>query len=337
MNAIRSRAGGARRRERTRALVACAALVCAIGAGAGLGAKLYGGVNVWLFGDKAAIVVSSLVTTSSPTASQLREVIDRATFPVVLPAGLPPGAQAIRILYAPPDRPTSITIQYRSRRSSFTGGFTLMDSRAVNTDAALLPPGTRVGSVYQWTVGKETVIVALGSMSAGEVDRARAAMLAASPRATLERTEAALPRIAVLGGFFEIADRADRLAPAQGESVLLDRSYVRWISTLAKTNAPIYDRRTIYLSNIPMVRGVPDYSKATVHWPKTVAVSPAGVKAIDAMLAASGTDRNDCRCELLVNRPGAKTYRIWRIPIAAAEPVRKYAVDARTLAVTAVP
>jgi hypothetical protein len=79
--------------------------------------------------------------------------------------------------------------------------------------------------------------------------------------------------------------------------------------------------------------GKPNFSQATRGASQRVLVSLEGLRAIDAVLKSLGKE-NDCRCEVLFNRPNATTYWIWTIPEHDPGPVKKYAVDAISFEVT---
>jgi hypothetical protein len=66
----------------------------------------------------------------------------------------------------------------------------------------------------------------------------------------------------------------------------------------------------------------------------SVAISAGGMRAIAAVLRSKSHGALECGCEVLFNQPNASTYWIWTIPLQASDAARKYAVDARTFAVT---
>lgn len=338
MESIRARSRSAKTRDGVRALILWGVIgIAVLGASAAVGERLYDGVRVWLSGGKGAVVVRSLVLVRQPTASDLRNAIEGATFPVVFPVGVPAGTHVNMIMYAPAGRPNSVTIEYQNERANFKAGFSLFDSAMVNTDNASLPTRLarpRFGQVDQWTVAGETVFVPKGLIALPELNRIKAAMMKASPPDSLAVTETMLRKVTVLGGALELADIAERYAPPGGRSVLVDRQQLRRISSLVKQGKPILDPRTVYLSNIPSVHGEPDYSKATLHWPKTVVISADGVRAIGAVLRSTGAGGDDCGCEVLFNQPSRTTFWVWTIPISTSVTVKKYSVDARTFAVT---
>jgi hypothetical protein len=339
METIRGRARAARARNRARMLIAWAALaVGALSATVGLDARIYEGIRIWLSGTKAAIEVRSLVFVSNPSSSDLRRAVAQATFPVILPVGVPDRSRIIHMGFAPAVRPDSVFVQYRNPRVNFNVGFLLVDSAHVDSGQAFMPKSAarpRFGGVYQWRVGSETVIVAQkASISSDDVRRIEAAMMKTSPSDSLAANEAMLYRIVNLGGFFVVADIAERIAPPNGPSVLVDRGHLELISSLAKQDKPLLDTRTVHLSDIPTVNGRPDYSRATLYWPKAVAISANGVHAIDAVLQSTPGGR--CECEILFHRLSPHRYWIWTIPVPAGVPLKKYSVEARTLRVTLV-
>lgn len=340
MGSIRARAGAARARERARtAIIGIVLAVGALGAGV-VGAKVYDGIRVWLTGDRAAVIVRSFVMVRQPTTSDVQTAVAHATFPVVFPVGLPAGTRINRMFFSPADRPTVIQVDYRNERTNVEWGFTLLDSATVNTDESLLPGGSarpKFGSVDQWRIGGEIVMTPGKEVASSDVDRIKAAMLKTTPSDSLAATETMLPKLIVLGGTVRLSI-AEQLAADDDRSVLLDWQYVRSIARLVKQGEPILDSRSTGVRNIPYMNGKPDYGskQVKVSWSKSVAVSAGGVRAIDALLRSPGVgvDRNNCRCEILYNQPNRSTYWIWTIPMAAIGPVRKYAVDARTFAVT---
>jgi hypothetical protein len=185
---------------------------------------------------------------------------------------------------------------------------------------------------YQWQIGSETVLVLKENISAVDANRIKAAMLQASPAYSLALTDAMLRKVTVVGGAATLADAGERYAPSEGRSVLLDRQQTRQIPRLVMQDKPVLDSRIIYLSNIPSVHGEPDYSKATLHWPKIIVISEGGVRAIDAVLRSTGK-RDNCGCEILFNQPNKTTYWVWKLPLSGS-PVKKFSVDANTFVVT---
>jgi hypothetical protein len=331
MEAIRGRAQAARVRDRARMLIACVALaVSALAATVGLDGRIYEGIRIWLSGGKAAIEVRSLVFVSNPTSPDLRRAVAQATFPVILPVGVPGGSRIIRIGFAPADRPNSIYVQYRHSR--FNVGFLLVDSADVNAGQAFMPTGVarpQFGNVYQWRVGGETVIVPQkASISADDIERVEAAMMKTTPSDSLAANEAMLYRIINLSGLSQIADVAQHVAPPRGPSVLVGRALLASIASLAQRRKPLLDRRTVYLSNIPSVHGRPDFSKAALRWPNVAVISANGVRAIDAVLRSTPGGR--CGCEILFHQLSPQSYWIWTIPTATGAPVKKYStINAR--------
>lgn len=336
LESIRHRSRTASARGRLRALTLCVTICLAgLGAGAAFGEKIYAGVRVWLAGGKAAVVVSSLVMVREPTAADLRNVVARATFPIILPAGVPAGTRVTMIMFAPAERPNSVTVVYRNDRARFNVGFSLFDSAAVNTNHAMLPAGSArplFRADYQWQIGSESVFVLKEHISAVDANRIKGAMLQASPADSLALTAPMLRKVTVVGGAPALADAAERYAPREGRSVLLDRQQTRQIPRLVMQHKPVLDSRIIYLSNIPSVQGEPDYSKATLHWPKITVISEGGVRAIDAVLRSTG-NRDDCGCEILFNQPNKTTYLVWKLPMSTSA-VKKFSVDAKTFVVT---
>jgi len=337
MESIRRRSRAAAARGRMRAFALCGA-VCLIvlGTSVGFGAKIYDGVRVWLSGDQAAMVVRSFVMVREPTSRDVHNAMARATFPILFPVGLPEGTQMSMLMYSPAERPNFIEVVFRNKRTRFNVGFSLFDSSLANTDSGLLPTGSNrppFTEAYQWQVGHETVLVRKLDISPVDASRIKAAMTQASPPASLAAIEATLRKITVVGGAAQLADIAERYAPASGVSVFLDREQIRQVPRLVRQDKPMLDSRIVYLSNIPSAHGEPDYSKATLRWPKTIVISASGVRAIRAVLLSTGV-HNDCSCEILFNQPDNATFWVWKLPLSAPASARKYTVDAKTFAVS---
>ena len=334
MGSIRHRAESAASRER-RILVICSVIALIIlGTGVGFGKRIYDGVNVWLSGNKAAVVVGSLVMVREPTAADLRAVVTRMTFPVVLPAGLPPGTRVSMMLYAPAKHPTSLTLTYASRRGSLVG-ITLLDTASIQKGQSQLPTGSARPAFRDadvWRIGRETVLLPKGILPIRDIDAIKSATLRVSPLASVIKTETMLRRITVLDNTPGVADIAERYAPQDGRSVLLDLNSLRWILSLKDPNKPLLDSRIVYLTNIPSLNGEPQYDKATLSWPKHVIVSAAGVRALSAVMRFAGI-RPSCGCAVLFSEQSNEPYRIWVITSSSAS-VTGYSVDAKTFSVT---
>ncbi len=337
-----------RARARTATIVALLA-VAAVSAQAGIAEKIGGGIRLWLSGGEAAVAVRSFVMVRHPTSADLRRAVAHATFPVVLPLDTPPGSRIVYIAYAPADRPTSITLQYGDAKGDLHLGVSVFDTATVGTGPASLPAGSArppFHDAYHWQIGRETVLVGKGPAGAASVERIEAAMNHVSPAASLAAVQPALWTSTVLGGVYEPTAVAERLAPASDRTVILDRAHVAAVHALALRRRPILDSHIVALTDIPQVNGEPDYAKATLKWPRTVAVPADGVRAIDAVLRFSGTPR-DCRCGVLYDPVGGVTRRIWVLPLespasSGSAPAymsvvnpREYAVNVRTLVVTA--
>lgn len=329
MDAIRGRSNAARKRGRLRALVACAAIfVVAVGAGAGVGAKIYDGVRVRLAGGSAQMRMHSALMLRQPTASELRGVVARATFPVVFPAGLPAGTRVDAVYATPDGRPRAIFIRYLNPAGD-GGSFVLLDPDVVETDGAFLKASASLGDAYDWRVGGEIVLTGKNSISPDGVARVKAAMANVSPAQSLAATEAMLPTVTVLGDPVRL-QIAERIRPQNGRSVLLSPNELRSISRLAKRRAPVLDSRTFHLTRIPYANGQIDYRKARGRRSTAIGVSASGVRAIDAVLRSAGGAKR-CGCEILFNQPNGTTYWVWTISMSGPAVAKKYAVDARTL------
>ena len=338
MESIRTRSRAARARGRAQALAACAAIaIVTIGAGTGLGAKISNGVHIWLSGGQVSMQMRSFVMVRDPMATDLRDAIAHATFPVVLPVGLPAGSRVFGIQAIPAERPSVIVIAYHDPAGRDGGSFVLLDPAVVEDRGTVQAAAARLGPVYEWRLHEETVLAGKKFLSPSDIERIKAAMAASSPSDSLAATESALTKVTVLGGESERLAIAERFRPQTGPSFLLGQHQTESIPRLAKTGAPILDVRTFRATKVPYANGQLDYSHLTGSTSKTIAISPNGVRAIDAVLrSAAGGHHGDCACEVLFSRPNGNTYWIWTIPMSgSAAGVKKYAVDARTLAVTA--
>ena len=337
MESIRSRSHALRARGRVQALAACAAIsVGAIGAGTGLGVKIYDGVHVWLSGGKAAMAVQTFVMVREPTAADVRKAIAHATFPVVFPVGMPVGSRVFGIEATPAGRPSAIIIAYRNTGGAEGATFVLLDPAVVDAQgAAARTAAARFGRVDDWRIGGEIVLVASHRLPPSDLERIKAAMLTSSPSVSLAATEAIAPKVVIVGGHDRL-DRAERLRPPNGSTVLVDQGTVRSITLGGKSGQAILDRRVFRATKVPYANGEMDYRNVKGVPSKAIAVTANGVRAIAAVLRSTGAGRhgNDCGCEVLFSQPNGTTYWIWTMPASAAGPVKKYSVDARTLVVT---
>ena len=339
MESIRSRSHADRNRGRMRIFSVCAAIaLAALGAGTGVGAKIYDGVRVWLSPGKEAMIVPSGVLMRRPMAADLRKAIASATFPVVFPVGVPAGSRVYMVTLAPAERPSAITVSYQNEGAGLKYSFALLDPAVVAGDDVAVPanagrPAHRARD--HWRVGGE--IVATGGdnlLPTGDLDRVKAAMSQASPADSLAATEAMLPTIVVLGDPVRLAI-AEHYRPSSGRSVLLGQSEVRSIARLVKRRQPLLDWRITTIRKIVYAKG--DISRGVARQSKVIAVSADGVRAIDAVLRSGGNARADCGCEILFNQPSSGTYWVWNIPMSSSGEATKFAVDARTFAVTTSP
>lgn len=328
----RSRALGYRARLRT--VVACGALALAAVAGGTVGPKVYDGIQFWFSGGRWAAVMHSFASMNPPSPSDLRGVTARATFPVVYPVGLPDGTHLIRVICAPADHPTSITLMYLNIRSGFSPIFTLVDSRIINATAppetGAIPRGLPANRVAQWRFGDETVLAyrdAFFDLHAGAIEKA---MQATSPGESLSANVAMLWKMRYVGGTYELAEVAARLA-GDRSGALVDRGNLRLIPALARAHQPLTAVTVRYVTDIPYTHDVPDLNRAKYSWKRDVAVTADGVRAIAAVMAAAGESGRwtDC-CEILYTAPENGTYTLWTLPIKKSHRVTKYEVDAKS-------
>ncbi len=335
MESIRIRSRAARTHARAQALIACAAIsIGAIGAGA-VGSKLYDGVRVWLAGDKAAIRLDSFESVFEPMASDVRAAAAHATFPVVFPVGIPAGSRVRMLTVSPPAHPRAIIVSYENHAGGDGPGFVLLDPAVFEVNGAAQIASAQVGPAYDWRVGGEVVLAGRARFSLQDRDRVKTAMLQSSPRESLAAIDTMVFKIMVLGRA-ERVEVAERSAPRSGRSVLLAQYLVRTIPRLVKSGAPIIDRRAARVVKVPYVNGQFDYRHMRAVPGHAIGVPANGVRAIGAVLRSTvaGGDGGDCKCEIMFNQPNSAAYWVWKIPMSGPPTVKKYAVDARTFAVT---
>ena len=337
MNSIRDRSRAKRITHRSQLIIACAlALLAIVGSGAVLAAKM-SGIRIWLSGNKAAVALHSLATIVNPKPEDLRRIMADATFPVVLPVGLPTGLHTDRIIFSPADHPNVIDLGYRDGKTTSGWEFVLADSSTLETGA--IPPlmdGGKppIATVRQWTVGGETVIMVRPSQFTDQPE-IEAAMSRATPSQSLAQTLPALYRITMLDYFsdsFRLEDVADTIAPADGRTVLLGAGSLGQVATLVRERKPMLAMRMRIFDNIPTVSGKPDLGNATGHIDRAVAVRVDGVRAIAAVLALGECgSAPKFTCEILFNERNGHEYRIWALPLRSPTMPVKYVVDAKTL------
>ncbi|MHB8441697.1 MAG: hypothetical protein ACYC8W_01820 [Candidatus Tyrphobacter sp.] len=333
---IRNRLRDANARHRSRVLIAYAlATITVLGSGTVLAAMMFGGVRIWLSGDKAAFAMNSFAYVQNPSAADLRRVTSDATFPVVLPVGIPNGMHMNQLFFSPVGHPNFIEVRYRNAKTDARSGqFLLFDSSIVSHgEAPSLPNGEKlpVGQVTQWNVGQETVIVP----GAGQQAEMKAAMSRVTPAESLAQTLPRLYRITVLADQDRLADAAEAIAPSEGHSVLVDRAHLGEIAGLAQSHKPLMFARGTMFYSLPIVNGRPDFAHQKSRRITETALSAAGVRAIAAVLASHacgtpGSRESDFTCEMLVNERSGRAFWIWVFPLNASIPPAKYVVDSTT-------
>lgn len=334
---IRNRLRDANARHRSRVMLAATlAAIVIVGSGSVVAAML-GGVRIWLLGDKASFTMRSFATIANPDPEALRRVMADATFPVVLPVGLPKGTHMERLFYSPVDRPNFIGVFYENAGGGTTQ-FALFDSSTVrHGEAPALPNGQKLpmGAVAHWTIGNETVIVPLPSQQ----DTVRAAMSRVSPSESLAQNLPLLYRITILGGDYRIANQADALAPSNGQSVLIDRGHLSEIAGLARERKPLMFSKGTNVVDLPSVNGKPDFAhQKTRRIAERKALSASAVRAAAAVLATNacgsgGRMGSGFTCELLIDQQQGRAYRVWLLPMNGTAP-SKYVVDPTTFRVS---
>lgn len=335
MEFIRKRAAAAHATEKVRRLFVSSALaVATIAAAAAFTPAIYDGVRLWISGNSVAVTVNSFVMTREPITADLRSLVSRATFPVIFPLGVPAGTHIARLMYAPAEHPNAIFVEYQNERANFRTGVAIFDSRAINAGDAFVPRvAGRLQDSYHWRLGGETLLILKRAITVGDAERIRSATTSATQASSLAGNEAMLSYATILGLAPSLSHIASRYAPRGAHSVVIGPGFVRTIPELARTGKPLTDSRTVLLTNIPSKNGEPDYQHAILHWPKSAAaVSPQGVRAIDAVLRVASPE-HDCGCEIVFARTAPTTDAVWVIRHRPAMTAKRYEVDARTFAV----
>ena len=332
---IRNRLRSANARHRWNVLAACALVAVAGLASGTVIAAMNGGVRLWLSGDKAAIALRSFTVVQNPNADTLRRVVADATFPVVLPAGIPNGMHVYQLIFSPANHPNFIDIGYRNARTDARiNQVLLFDSSTVaHGEAPPLPTGETLQSVHAtpWTVGGETVMV----IGTGPLAEMKAAMSSITPAESLAQTLPMLYRITILGYIDRLADLAEAIAPSDGQNVLVDRATMNHVARQAQAHKPLLIRKSIVIETFPSVEGKPDWEHMKRHETTEVAVSAGGVRALAAVLASGvcgsgGKGGSGFTCGMLINELSGRNYWIWTLPLNPSMPPAKYVVDSTT-------
>lgn len=317
ISAVRERARAAGLRARLRTIVSGIVGAGVLGTAVALAANFLPGVHVWFIGNKTIATVQSFAIVRNPLSADVRRIVQSATFPVVLPAGVPRGARVLAMMYSPADHPELFTIQYRDASGKQILGVSIVDDAKVARDRALMPNGPAQGVVTSggqlWHVDRETVGAKSRFLSTAQIAAIRTVMQSASPAQSLVQFEALLPRISVQSVPPQLADAAERYAPS-GNNVLLGKWEIREIPTIAAQGKPLRDARTVYLTNIPQVHGQPDFRNATLFWPKSVAIPAHGVRAVADVMQRTHIGPA-CGCAILVHWTGAGPYTVQKIDV----------------------
>jgi hypothetical protein len=321
-DAIRRRSDKADFRARSQLLAVCFAVaLIGVSTATGLAQKTLAGVRIWLSGGKAALAVDSFVMVRDPLPTDVQRVIDSASFVPVLPTRFPPGTHVSMLMYSPPSQSNTISLQYLNDRTGYHSGLTVVATSAIERGSA---PSTAVSrGAYSWRVGDETVVIPREHANDAQIHSLRTDLSSAQPRtfqASLLRT------VTVLGAPPPVAD-AVQVYAGPG-SVLIGSQFVGEIPRLAKANQPLLDSRIVTLTNIPSEGGVPDYSKATLHWSSRAAVPSDGIKAVDAVLRAS---KPNCRCAVLYSDEAGGAYKVALVASSPPYAAVRYSVSKRTL------
>ncbi|MDQ6931266.1 MAG: hypothetical protein M3126_11455 [Candidatus Eremiobacteraeota bacterium] len=338
LDLILARSQNAGTRGRLRTLVLAFALPLAmIGTAAAFKSSVFDGVRFWLLGNKTAVSINSFATVNEPTAEDLQSITARATFPVVLPVGLPAGMHVSRMQFAPVASPNMLSLDYRNNSGNVSFGITLFGSSAADANISDVPAAnSRMAfqNTYRWRTKNESVLILRRVMSLQNAEQIKAAMMQKDPSESFVETKPTLSRATILGTAPELPKIAQSYAPSSGRSVVVGRQPLASVPELAKRDAPMLDTHIVYLTNIPLIHGAPDYANATLHWPRVVAISSGGVRALNAVLRSTGA-QTDCNCFVLFMQPNPRTYEVWKFARGTPALLKKYSVDAKTLAVKA--
>jgi hypothetical protein len=186
-NAAADRPAPAESKRRKRILYAL--LVGASVTGAGAVAQLWNGTDV-TFGPSGALQMSTVEEfrlKKDPSSQDLRAVVSRATFPVQLPVGLPPGTTLAEVAYGPSFILLDYNLPGAWRRSNHLLRIALVDPRAFSTTTGAHAFIMRMGGLaatgsVRWYVGREVVIVMRSKATPVEIKRIKAAMTEAARR-----------------------------------------------------------------------------------------------------------------------------------------------------------
>lgn len=336
IDAIRGRSRVQRRRHQWRLVVLCAfAAIAALGSGTVLAAKVFG-FQAWLSQDRvAATRVRSFIMYQGPDQATLRHVVSSATFPVVLPVGLPAGERVLRLVVAPADHPSIIMIQYLENGYR---QYTLIDSSLVQNGSSPQIPGIAsapISAAHYWRAGGEVVFSENPSQWPQD-PAVRAAMLRATPAESLAKTASRLYRITSAGAFgLGLENMADALAPSSGRSALVGPQNLGQVAALVRAHKAIFAVQSTKFDHIPVVQGHEDLAHASLHpGPQELAVSVDGVRAISAVLSTNACGSGPkFTCEILINERSGMPYRIWVLATRPPKTAQAYVVDAKSFQV----
>lgn len=284
---IRHRAGAADRRQRVAFASVLAALVFAsVSVGTGAAQRAYQGIRIWISGSRGAIQVRSLAIIRDPMADDIRAVARSATFPVIFPSGVPARTRVVRILYSPADHPDTITVQYAPVRGR-QFGVTMVQTSSIDHNG--LPAGSREATITLLRAGRETIVTPAAYPLP-------AFLKFDEPASKSERAnETFAAPIHIMESHAPVIVAAERIAGANSGAVLIGRQIVSQIPRLARKRKALLDDRHALLTDIPTVKGMPDYANATMRWPKSIALDKRGVQAVNAFL-----QHHPCTCPMLV-------------------------------------
>ena len=127
---IRDRSRKRRAQRRSHLVVACTLAALALLASGSVLAARTSGMRIWLSGNHATGTITSFASITNPTPEDLRRIVGDATFPVVLPLGMPPGLHLKLLVFSPTDHPNVVMVQYENKTGG-TWNWILADSSVV--------------------------------------------------------------------------------------------------------------------------------------------------------------------------------------------------------------
>lgn len=152
--------------------------------GAAAAAEIWKGTHV-SFGPSGALQMSTIEefrVANFPNEAELCRIVARATFPVQLPAGLPPGTILGQVGYGPSFIELSYNLPGAWRRSNHLLKIALVDPRSLTATTGPHAWVMRMGGLaatgaVRWNIGHEIVIVMNSMATPAEIENIHRTML----------------------------------------------------------------------------------------------------------------------------------------------------------------